>query len=85
MTPLPVFFYIRQSGCFALLGTGNRTEGLAYASQGLSTELQASLTPPYFLPNAGTITATETCILSFKLEIPPMARLIERYITKVKL
>lgn len=68
-----------------MLGTGDQTEGLAYARQGLSTELQTSLTPSYFFSNAGTITATETCVLSFKLETPLMARLIEHYIAKVLL
>lgn len=70
---------------FCLLGTGDRTEGLAYARQGLSTELQTSLSPSYFFSNAGTITVTEPCILSFQLEMPLMARLIERHITKEKL
>lgn len=65
--------------CFICLVLGTEQRALHMRGKG------SPLSPSYFFSNAGTITVTEPCILSFKLEMPLMARLIERHITKEKL
>lgn len=82
MTPLSALFYIPQSGCFVLFAWywgPNRGPCICEA------RALTSLSPSYFFSSAGTITVTEPCILSFQLEMPLMARLIECHITKEKL